>query len=138
MAEDKKSAEIRRMACHKVAVEIVGPAPAKITDAYKTKFLEVTDFLDQDVTNAQPVLQGQVVSGSISASTNGGELSLDESIVLTDWLREVAADNPALQNQTKLILVGMGIKNPKSLEDAVSQLSKEQALKLKESIKEMM
>lgn len=140
MAEDKKSAEIRRMACQKVAVEIVGPAPAKFTDAYKKRFVEILDWLDQDVTNAQPVLQGTVdidrETASIPVSTNGGTLSLDEAIELTDWLRETAADNPGLQNQIKLTLVGMGVRNPKSLDEAVSKLNKTQAIQLKETIKE--
>jgi len=134
MAEDlKRSAEIRRMATHKVAVEVCGPAPAKLTDAYKAKFLEVVEWLDQDVVQARK-LASDSESDTLTPSANGGTLSLDESIKLTDWLREKAAEYPELKQVAKLTLISLGVRNPTSLDEAVSKLTTAQAEKLKETI----
>lgn len=144
MAEDpKRSAEIRRMACHKVAVEIVGPAAAgkPLSDGYKNRFIEVVDFLDLDVQNAAPVVNASGVadpvgSGKMLEPTNGGALTLDQAIELTDWLRDQAELHPELKQVTKLTLISLGIRNPKSLDDAVANLTVAQAEKLRETIEE--
>lgn len=133
---DKTTAEVRRQACMKIAVQIVGPAPAKITDAYKKKFLEVVDWLWQDIEDCQPVLvDTPSESATIEPSTNGGTLTLDQAIELTDWLREQANADPRVVQLTQMALVSLGVKS-KNLDEAVSQLNQEQADKLKLTIEQ--
>jgi hypothetical protein len=143
---DSKDRRISRMACHKVAVDVLGPVPrtakGEITEAglkkYKESFVEIADWLISDVESAgnelaRPVdnaTMNKVESESQETPEEAPEYSLDEATVLIDKIKAACAGNDSLKQAVKLKLVALGVGNHRSLDEAVMSLNVAKAAEL--------
>lgn len=141
MAYDKETdLRIQRMACHKVAVEAVGPfpvtskgEPAAGAEKWKEVFVGLCDFLVFDVEQAGQV--GVAVVSEPATVPNDGVpfVTLEDALKLADFVKQATAGNDVLKNAVKLQFVKFGVK-PGPIEIVIGQLTKPQADELVELI----
>lgn len=138
---------IQRMSCQKVAVEVMAPfpvtskgEPAAAAASWKKVFVELCDFLNDDVNKAgEPPAPVVATSGEPATFTtndgtvDGPTLTLDLASKLTDRIQEKSEGNDVLRNAIKLQFVKFGIK-PGPLLECVCQLTKPQADELVELV----
>lgn len=125
------------MACHKVAVEALGPfpvtskgEPSASAEKWKEVFVGLCDFLVDDVNQAGEDNTVASSPATIATVANGDGQTLEEALELAERVKAKSAGNDVLKNAIKLQIVKFGVKNPKSLEDALCQLTKSQAAEL--------
>lgn len=137
VAYDKETdLRIQRMAVQKVAVDAMGPfpvtskgTPAAGAESWKEVFVGLCDFLVDDVEAAGRKVAVVAEPATVTPSSNGEGLTLDEAIKLTDAVQSKVADDDVLKNAVKLQFVKFGIK-PGPLPTVISQLKKSQAKEL--------
>lgn len=130
---------IQRMSCQKVAADVMPPLPVGSKgellagwEKWKEVFIEVTDFLSGDVNKAGGL---QVAPQPATVASNGSDAqTLDEALSAAVRIKDKCGDNDVLKSAVKLRFVTYGVKSPKSMDDAVSQLSKSQVADLESFI----
>lgn len=137
--DDAKDRRIQRMACQKVTADVMPPLPVGSKgellagwEKWKEVFVEVTDFLSGDVNNAGGL---QVAPEPAKVSSNGSDVesdaqTLEEALAASTRIKDKCGTNDILKSAVKLRFVQYGVKSPKSMDDAVSQLTKSQANEL--------
>lgn len=132
---------IQRMSCQKVAIEAMAPfpvtskgEPAAAAEKWKESFIALCDFLSDDVNNAGGEVAVVSEPATIPQNGKGDEQTLEEALELADRVKQKSAGNDVLKNAIKLQIVKFGVKSPKSLEDALTKLTKTQAAELEEYI----
>lgn len=132
---------IQRMACQKVAVEALPPypvttkgEPSAAATAWKKTFTTLCDFLSDDVNSAGQSVAIAAEPATVPDAPQEDMHNLEEALAFADRVKSKAAGNDVLKNAIKLQFVKFGVKNPGSLEEACSKLTRAQARELEEFI----